>query len=919
MKNLRENKGITLVALVITIIILIILSGISIAELTGNGLLSRAIEAKLEVKRSQISEWLNLKLVEEQSKHTQGTTEEIIEATRKNINYNIGELEELGKDIKIPENISTEENGKEVEAYFYVEVDKDVYKVCLEGVAFIGESGKLPPEIEITKITSTTNSITVEVTTTRNEGGNIEYCIKSEDEDDTKYKKAKKDSTETNYIFTGLEQNKTYNIKIIAIAKNGQKAEVTTTEKVGSVTEIKQGDITFTLNPSGWTKGNVTVTAQVKSGVDITGFTLQTSKDGTNYTSTATQTFTTNGTMYARVIDSTEQYKGIATRDIESIDTTKPVVTAATATTNSLTFTAKDTAGTNEQASGIIGYAITKSTTTPTSFTSVTNTKEITNKTVSQTTAGEKIVQGTTYYVWVKDEAENISASKSTSTKTVTEIKQGDIIFTLNPRGWTNGSVTVTAQVKEGIDTTGFTLQTSKDGTNYTSTANQTFITNGTIYARLIDSTGQYKGIATRDIENIEKTAPTISLGANFNTTYSKTQSVEVILADNESGLANEINVKYGWSTSYTTEPTTYTTVKINSDGEKSKTFTAVGSGYTGQYYLWVVPITVKDVAGNSNETKVISSGAFAFDNTAPTITSLTKSDVNWSGSTGTVTLTASAKEKETQIIAYKFTTDGNITALSDNWSFITPPSSETTQTMDVSIGTVWYFYVSDKLGNISKTSIDLVPHPSYGTTIQSNYSNIYISDNPQQAVNGTNNRDTYYAGNYNKMNAMLDNIKAIDERIDTGEQNTGAWLSRIYSGTNTNTLSSNVSNRWICVRFRGGGSTRGVSISNFKINFSNGSVLTIKEAVDNKYIEPLVLYQSAEAISSYKWNNIDNIITGGSTEIADYPGAYIIFKAKDKPIKSITFTTNKDWHEANDGIGIYKIKENYEFSIAPF
>ena len=255
---------------------------------------------------------------------------------------------------------------------------------------------------------------------------------------------------------------------------------------------------------------------------------------------------------------------------------------------------------------------------------------------------------------------------------------------------------------------------------------------------------------------------------------------------------------------------------------------------------------------------------------------------------------------------------------MSDNWSFITP-SSETTKTMDVSIGTVWYFYVSDYQGNISKTSIDLVPHPSYGTTIQSNYSNIYISDNPQQAVNGTNNKDTYYAGNYNKMNAMLNNIKAIEERIDTGEQNTGAWLSRIYSGTNTNTLSSNVSNRWICVRFRGGGSTRGVSISNFKINFSNGSVLTIKEAVDNKYIEPLVLYQSATTISSYKWNNIANIITGGSTEIADYPDAYIIFKAKDKPIKSITFTTNKDWHEANDGIGIYKIKENYEFSIAPF
>ena len=732
MRNVRENKGITLVALVVTIIILIILAGISIAELTGNGLLSRAIEAKLEAKRSQISEWLNLKLVEEQSKHTQGTAEEIIEATRINIKYNQSELEELGKDIKIPENISTEENGKIVEAYFYVEVDKDVYKVCLEGVVFIGESGKLPPGIEITKITSTTNSITVEVTTTRNEGGKIEYYIKSEDE--TKYEH-KVTITETMYTFTGLEQNKTYNIKIVAIAENGKKAEVTTTKTVGSVTEIKEGDI----------------------------------------------------------------------------------------------------------------------------------------------------------------------------------------IFTFNPTGWTNGSVTVTAQVKEGIDITGYTLQTSKDGTNYTSTANQTFTTNGTIYARLIDSIGQYKGIATRDIEKIEKTAPTISLGANFNITYSKTQSVEVTLADSESGLANEISVKYGWSTSYTTEPTTYTTVKINSDGEKSKTFTAVGSGYTGQYYLWVVPITVKDAAGNSNETKVISSGAFAFDNTAPTITSLTKSDVNWSGSTGTVTLTASAKEKETQIIAYKFTTDGNITALSDNWSFITPPSSETTQTMDVSIGAVWYFYVSDKLGNISKTSIDLVPHPSYGTTIQSNYSNIYTSGNSQQAVNVTSSGEKYYAGNYNRMIGMLENIGNVFDRIDNGVQNNGSSLSCVYSGSNTNTFSSNVSNRWIIIRLRCSGYTYGVSVSNFKINFIDGTTLSIKEAVDNKYIEPLVLYQSASSSASYIWNNMANIITGGTTDVANYPGAYIILKAKDLPIKGVTFTTNKDWSEISDGLGVYRMKENYEFSIAPF
>ena len=40
-----KNEGITLVALVITIIILLILAGITIAQLTGNGLLEKTLFA----------------------------------------------------------------------------------------------------------------------------------------------------------------------------------------------------------------------------------------------------------------------------------------------------------------------------------------------------------------------------------------------------------------------------------------------------------------------------------------------------------------------------------------------------------------------------------------------------------------------------------------------------------------------------------------------------------------------------------------------------------------------------------------------------------------------------------------------------------------------------------------------------------
>ncbi len=59
MKNTKENSGITLVALTITIIVLIILSGVSVAMLVGeNGLITRARESKFKTELSELKEEL---------------------------------------------------------------------------------------------------------------------------------------------------------------------------------------------------------------------------------------------------------------------------------------------------------------------------------------------------------------------------------------------------------------------------------------------------------------------------------------------------------------------------------------------------------------------------------------------------------------------------------------------------------------------------------------------------------------------------------------------------------------------------------------------------------------------------------------------------------------------------------------------
>lgn len=71
---MKENKGITLVALVITIIILLILAGISIMVLTNTGLFNKAQKAEQENNVAQVVEDLKLKVMEVQTEKNGNAT-----------------------------------------------------------------------------------------------------------------------------------------------------------------------------------------------------------------------------------------------------------------------------------------------------------------------------------------------------------------------------------------------------------------------------------------------------------------------------------------------------------------------------------------------------------------------------------------------------------------------------------------------------------------------------------------------------------------------------------------------------------------------------------------------------------------------------------------------------------------------------
>ena len=83
---LKNNKGITLIALVITIIVLLILAGVSIAMLTGeNGILTQSQNAKEDTAEAEIADKINMALNGEyanllaEGKFTGTTATEILE------------------------------------------------------------------------------------------------------------------------------------------------------------------------------------------------------------------------------------------------------------------------------------------------------------------------------------------------------------------------------------------------------------------------------------------------------------------------------------------------------------------------------------------------------------------------------------------------------------------------------------------------------------------------------------------------------------------------------------------------------------------------------------------------------------------------------------------------------------------------
>lgn len=105
MKNLNlerkeiNSKGITLVALIVTIIVLLILAGVTIVTLTGdNGLLTKSKLAVDKYSDGEIEEQIKLAYQEWQLAQLTGTTENANDFIKNRLNSSIGNVEEISVD-----------------------------------------------------------------------------------------------------------------------------------------------------------------------------------------------------------------------------------------------------------------------------------------------------------------------------------------------------------------------------------------------------------------------------------------------------------------------------------------------------------------------------------------------------------------------------------------------------------------------------------------------------------------------------------------------------------------------------------------------------------------------------------------------------------------------------------------------------
>ena len=724
---MKNNKGITIIALVVTIIVLLILSSISISYVVNkNGIIDnvnsnkenaeiKSIESKLQVESTSFNIQNNGKL----------NLDKYMRKVEKLDEWKVTENDE---EDEIEE--SVKKNVKEV-----VVNDKYVFEIKLDNegikIEYLGKKGKLGPRVIWHTYSNTYDTLTLNVVTRRNKGGTIQYWIKERGSGEYELKS---DQLGNTYTFTGLDIDKKYTIQVIAKKDDKQSAPYIIDVDMVKLPELTDENTKFIKTPESWTNGNVTVTAQTK----MTGYTIQTSQDKENWKNIAYQIVEKNGKVYARLSDGYNSGKVYET-DITNIDKLAPntFTPTATSTTKSITVTASTTdaaAANGSGSSGIAGYRF--SLDNGSTWTAYQNKGEYTWDNLPQTT-------NYTIKVEAKDNAGNVrQGSVSKGTGTVETATGG----TYNPTTWTNGNVTITLPTKSGF-TTRYTIdgtKPTKDSTQYT--GEFTVSSNCTIIYLYTDGTN-IGGTGSLSVTNIDKLAPNTFTPTATSTTKSITviaKNVTDAAAANGSGSSGIAGYRFSKDNGNTW--TAYQT---------SGTYTWDNLPQTTNY---TIKVEAKDNAGNVRQGSV-SKGT----GTVETATGGTYNPTTWTN--GNVTITLPTKNGFTT----RYTTDG------------TKPTKDSTQyTGQFTVSsncTITYVYTDGVniggTGTLSVTNIDKTQPVVTETTATTNKITIKAKDDESAIVGYAITTSNTEPSNF----TSVTNTKSLDTSLTGYKQSTTYYV----------------------------------------------------------------------------------------------------------------------------------------------
>ena len=364
-----KNRGVTLISLVVTIIVLLILAGITIGTIfDDNGIIEKAQEAANATEEAAKNDQAAINgLLNEMDSIINGIgggNVPVIGSISGKITWSTGSVtltlttDVEGVTIQYRKNSESNWTNYTSAVPSLLHGDKVYARGVKGGETVINEKefkiqDTIAPTVTIANASSTTNSISATATATDNEAGmgsspQYTFYIKKTAEADSAYTQIGS-SANTSVTKGGLEQNISYTIKVEVADVAGNKGQATKEITTGKIADAGEGLTNGAIIASSpvWSDGTASITLSTSSGL-----TIQYQKGGINgswTTGTSVTGLHHRDTIFARLTDG-KNYGGEAS--ITILDTVIPqdarISLSGTSTTTAGNVTATVTLKDNE-------------------------------------------------------------------------------------------------------------------------------------------------------------------------------------------------------------------------------------------------------------------------------------------------------------------------------------------------------------------------------------------------------------------------------------------------------------------------------------------------------------------------------------------------------------------------------------------